>query len=164
MYKKILVPTDGSALSEQATKAAIEFARLCGAGIVAFSVAEPYPLVPAAEGATVIDPGIETRVLQEFAQQNVDQVAQAASAAGVECKTATALSMVPYQEIISAATENQCDLIFMASHGRRGLSRLLAGSVTQNVLAYSKIPVLVLRPTAEDSKVHMPGTQPVAAT
>lgn len=164
MYKKILVPTDGSPMSEQATKAAIEFARLCGASIVAFSVAEPYPLVPAAEGAMVIDPGIETRVLQEFAQQNVDQVAQAARAAGVECKTDTALSMVPFQEIISAATGNQCDLIFMASHGRRGLSRLLAGSVTQNVLAYSTIPVLVLRPAAEDDKVHMPGTQPAAAT
>jgi nucleotide-binding universal stress UspA family protein len=164
MYKKILVPTDGSALSEQATAAAIEFARLCGAGIVAFSVAEPYPLVPAAEGAMVIDPGIETRVLQDFAQQNVDQVAQAAKAAGVECTTATTVSMFPYQEIISAATENQCDLIFMASHGRRGLSRLLAGSVTQNVLAYSTIPVMVLRPGIPDDKVRAPGTQAAAAT
>lgn len=162
MYKKILVPTDGSDLSEQASTAAIEFARQCGASIVAFSVVEPYPLVPAAEGAMVIDPGIETHVLQEFAQQNVDKVAQAAKAAGVECKSATTVSMFPYQEIINAATENQCDLIFMASHGRRGLSRLLAGSVTQNVLVYSTLPVMVLRPGMQDHKVHVPGT-PVAA-
>jgi nucleotide-binding universal stress UspA family protein len=163
MYKTILVPTDGSSLSEQASTAAIEFARLCGARIVAFSVAEPYPLVPAAEGAMVIDPGIETRVLQEFAQQNVDKVAQEARAAGVECTTVTAVSMFPYQEIISAAAQNQCDLIFMASHGRRGLSRLLAGSVTQNVLAYSSIPVMVLRPGMHDHKVHVPGTQAAPA-
>jgi nucleotide-binding universal stress UspA family protein len=163
MYKKILVPTDGSDLSEQASTAAIEFARMCGSAIVAFSVAEPYPLVPAAEGAMVIDPGIETRVLQEFAQQNVDKLAQAARAAGVECTTATTVSMFPYQEIISAASANQCDLIFMASHGRRGLSRLLAGSVTQNVLAYSAIPVMVLRPGLQDHKVHVPGTQAAAA-
>jgi len=163
MYKKILVPTDGSSLSDEAATAAIDFARLCHADLVAISVAEPYPLVPAAEGAMVIDPGIETRVLQYFAQQNVDQVAQAAKAAGVECTTATAVSMSPYQEIISAAIDNQCDLIFMASHGRRGLSRLLAGSVTQNVLAYSTIPVMVLRPAPQDHKVHLPGTQAAAA-
>lgn len=164
MYKKILVPTDGSELSQQASTAAIAFARLCGARIVAFSVAEPYPLVPAAEGAMVIDPGIETRVLQEFAQQNVDKVAQEARAAGVECETATAFSMVPYQEIISAAAQNHCDLIFMASHGRRGLSRLLAGSVTQNVMAYSTIPVMVLRPGMQDHQVHVPGSQAAAAS
>lgn len=158
MYKKILVPTDGSELSEQASMAAIDFARLCGAEIVAFSVAEPYPLVPAAEGAMVIDPGIETTVLQEMARENVDKVARAAKIAGVPCTVATAYSMIPYQEILNAASEHKCDLIFMASHGRRGLSRLLAGSVTQNVLAYSTIPVMVLRPGAQDHKVHMPGT------
>jgi nucleotide-binding universal stress UspA family protein len=69
--------------------------------------------------------------------------------------------MVPSQEIIDAATGHQCDLVFMASHGRRGLSRLLAGSVTQNVLAYSTIPVMVLRPAAQDHRLHLPGT-PVA--
>jgi nucleotide-binding universal stress UspA family protein len=157
MYKRILVPTDGSELSAQAASAAIEFARLAGATIVAFSVAEPYPLMPAAEGAMVIDPGIETRVLQEFAQQNVDQVAKAAKAGGVACETATAFSMFPDQEIIQAAADHDCDLVFMASHGRRGLSRLLAGSVTQNVLAYSKLPVMVLRPAAGAHQIQVPG-------
>jgi nucleotide-binding universal stress UspA family protein len=158
MYKKILVPTDGSALSEQAARAAVEFARLCGADIVAFSVAEPYPLMPAAEGAMAVDPGIEADMLLKYAQENTDQVAQLARAAGVACQCATAFSVLPYQDIVNAAAEHGCDLIFMASHGRRGLSRLLAGSVTQNVLAYSNIPVMVLRPGGRDHQVHLPGT------
>lgn len=163
MYKSILVPTDGSDLSEQAATAAIDLARLCGAEIIALSVAEPYPQVPAAEGAMVIDPGLETRTLMDFAQQNVEQVAAAARAAGVPVRTETALSVVPYQEIIDAARKFHCDLIFMASHGRRGLSRLLAGSVTQNVLAYSSVPVMVLRPVdAKRHKLQVPGAEAAA--
>jgi nucleotide-binding universal stress UspA family protein len=163
MYKKILVPTDGSALSDQGADAAIKFADLCHADLVAFSVAEPYPLVPAAEGAMVIDPGLDTSTLQQLAQQDVDKVAQAARAAGLNCVTDTALSMSPHEAIIRAANEHGCDLIFMASHGRRGLSRLLAGSVTQNVLAYSSIPVMVLRPQAATGKVQALGTAATAA-
>lgn len=147
MYKKILVPTDGSDLSAQAVAAAIDFARASGASIVALSVVEPYPLV-AAEGAMVIDVGVEMTQRRQIALDNVDKVAQAAKAAGVACSVATAYSALPHEEIINAATVNQCDLIFMASHGRHGLSRLLAGSVTQKVLAGTTIPVLVLRPQA----------------
>jgi nucleotide-binding universal stress UspA family protein len=164
MYNKILVPTDGSELSEQAVKAAIGFARLCGAEIVALSVAEPYPMIPAAEGAMVIDPGVENRALQDNAKASVDKVARAAQAAGLTCTAVTAVSMVPHEEIIRAAVEHHCDLIFMASHGRRGLSRLLAGSVTQNVLAYSSVPVMVLRPDAADGKLHVPGAGTAAGT
>ena len=116
------------------------------ARIVAFSVAQPYPLLPAVDGAMMIDPGIDSTELQQLAQQAVDEVARVAKAAGVACETHTALSFLPYEEIIRAADEYQCDVIFMASHGRRGLSRLLAGSQTQKVLAYSHVPVLVLRP------------------
>jgi len=163
MYKRILVPTDGSELAEQATSAAIEFARLSGADIVALSVAEPYPLMPATEGGLVIDEGYETRALQEAALQYVDKVADAARRAGVHCITTTALSMVPHEEIIHAANEHQCDLIFMASHGRRGLSKLIAGSVTQGVLAHSSIPVLVLRPRAQDGRLQVPGMPAAAA-
>jgi nucleotide-binding universal stress UspA family protein len=162
MYKSILVPTDGSPLSEQAAAAAIDFARLCGAEIVALSVAEPYPPVPAAEGAMVIDPGLETTEMLNFAQQCADQVAKAALAAGVRCTAVTAVSMTPYEEIIYTATKHQCDLIFMASHGRRGLSRLLAGSVTQQVLAYSTIPVMVLRPGTHSHGAQAPGAQATA--
>jgi nucleotide-binding universal stress UspA family protein len=158
VYKKILVPTDGSALSDYAARAAVDFARLCGAEIVAFAVAEPYPTIPVAEGAMVIDPGIETEVLLKYAQENVDKVAQLGQARGIVCHTATAVSMAPYQDIINAANDYGCDLIFMASHGRRGLSRLLAGSVTQNVLAYSTIPVMVLRPELHGHPSAPPGT------
>jgi nucleotide-binding universal stress UspA family protein len=161
MYKKILVPTDGSELSEQAASAAIELARLYGAAIVAFSVAEPPPIM-SAEAAMAVDLGVETEQRQQIAQQNVDKVAQAAKAAGVPCQTAIAYSAQPYLEIINAAAANKCDLIFMASHGRRGLSRLLAGSVAQNVLAYSPIAVMVLRPALEDHKSRVQGAPPAA--
>jgi len=146
MYKRILVPTDGSALAGQAVAAAIDYAQATGALVVAFSVAQPYPMLPAAEGAMMIDPVVNSAELQALAQQAVDAVARTAQAAGVACETHTALSFLPYEEIIRAANEYGCDVIFMASHGRRGLSRLLAGSQTQKVLAYSSIPVLVLRP------------------
>ena len=146
MYKKILIPTDGSDLAWQAVEAAVDYARLSGAALVAFSVAQPYPLLPAIDGAMMIDPIVDSIELQALAQQAVDAVARTAEAAGVACETHTALSFLPYEEIIRAAGEYGCDVIFMASHGRRGLSRLLAGSQTQKVLAYSSIPVLVLRP------------------
>lgn len=151
MYKKILVPTDGSEPSQEAVTTAIEIARLAGAEIVALSVAEPYPLV-SAEAAMAIDLGVETEQRQRAAQEIVDRVAQAAKTAGVACRTAVAYSTMPHEAIIQAATANQCDLIFMGSHGRRGLSRLLAGSVTQNVLAHATIAVMVLRPKFEAPK------------
>jgi nucleotide-binding universal stress UspA family protein len=151
MYKKILVPTDGSVLSEQATATAIELARLYGATIAAFSVAEPPPIL-SAEAAMAIDLGVETEQRQQIALQNVEKVAQAARAAGVACETAIAYSAVPHQEIINAAAANKCDLIFMASHGRHGLSRLLAGSVAEHVLAHSPIAVMVLRPAMAEHK------------
>jgi nucleotide-binding universal stress UspA family protein len=163
MYKKILVPTDGSDLSEQAVAAAIGFARLCHADIVALSVAEPYPLVPAAEGAMVIDPGFEIDTLEESARENVAKVSRAVQAAGLNCIALTACSMVPADDIIRVANEQGCDLIFMASHGRRGLSKLLAGSVTQHVLAYSSIPVMVLRPGAQ-GKLDLGGPPGAAPT
>ena len=146
MYKKILVPTDGSDLAGQAVAAAIDYARASGGTVVAFSVAQPYPILPAVDGAMMIDPGLDSTELLQLAQQSVDAVAGVAQAAGVACETHTALSFLPYEEIIRAADDYGCDVIFMASHGRRGLSRLLAGSQTQKVLAYSHVPVLVLRP------------------
>jgi nucleotide-binding universal stress UspA family protein len=146
MYNKILVPTDGSDLSAMAVTAAIDFARSNGAEIVAFSAAEPYPVMPMVEGAMVLDPGVDTEVLLNIARANVEKVALIAEEAGVPCATATAFAVPAYEAIIKAATDHRCDLIFMASHGRHGLSKLLAGSVTQDVLAYSSLPVLVLRP------------------
>jgi nucleotide-binding universal stress UspA family protein len=146
MFKSILVPTDGSEISRQAVAAAIDYARCAGAAIVALSVAEPYPVVPVVDGALVIDPGMDSRELQAQARAHVEAIAADARAAGVACTTETALSFHPHEEIIAAAARHHCDVIFMASHGRRGIGRLLAGSETQKVLAYAPVPVLVFRP------------------
>jgi nucleotide-binding universal stress UspA family protein len=146
MYKKILVPTDGSDLAGEAVAAAIDYVRNSGGSIVVMSVAQPHPVLPAVDGAMMIDPGVDSSELQRIARESVDDVARVAAKAGVACETHTALSFLPYEEIIRAADDFHCDAIFMASHGRRGLSRLLAGSQTQKVLAYSHVPVLVLRP------------------
>lgn len=147
MFKTILVPTDGSDLSEKAINGAIELAKLSGGRIVSVSVAEPYPYqyAPLADGGSAVDLGLYEKQMQDFAEMHVQKVADAAARAGVPCETHVALSFTPYQEIIKAAQENKCDLILMASHGRKGLNRLLLGSETQKVLAHSTIPVLVFR-------------------
>jgi nucleotide-binding universal stress UspA family protein len=146
MYKRILVPTDGSGLAALAVTDAIAFARSNGGEIVAFSAAEPYPPMPLVEGAMVLDPGVDRELLLNIAKENVEKVARSAQEAGVPCTTATAFAVPAYEGIIKAAAQHRCDLIFMASHGRHGLSKLFAGSVTQDVLVHSSIPVMVLRP------------------
>ena len=154
MYKRILVPTDGSAVSENAVAAAIDFARACGGEIVALSVAMPQPAMQSAEAAMVIDAGLEVDVLLEEAKAQVAAVCARARKAGVTCTERVELSMDPGKVIVGTAREQACDLIFMGSHGRRGLSRLLAGSVTQAVLAYAPVPVMVLRPVPDDERAQ----------
>jgi nucleotide-binding universal stress UspA family protein len=83
--------------------------------------------------------------VQEAAQVHVNKISAMASASDVPCQTMTALSFDPSDEIIKAAKQQGCDIIFMASHGRRGLDRLLLGSETQKVLAHSTVPVMVFR-------------------
>jgi nucleotide-binding universal stress UspA family protein len=145
MYKRILVPTDGSTLSMQAAHTAVAFARGVGAELVAVSIAQPFPIM-AAEAAAIT--AVSTEELMSEAAANVARVAELAGAAGVPCRGITSLAFFPHEDIIKAARDQQCDLIVMASHGRHGLSRLIAGSVTQKVLHDSSIPVLVLRPAA----------------
>lgn len=145
MFKTILVPTDGSQLSEKAIASAIDYARHCQSRIVGIAVAEPYPFSPLAENAMAIDPGLYEDNVRTLAKQHVQKIADAAQAAGVSCETITVLSFSPDEEIIKTAQQFHCDAIFMASHGRSGLSQLLLGSKTQKVLAHSTIPVLVLR-------------------
>lgn len=141
MYKRILVPKDGAEVSDLAVNGAIEFAQACGSEIVALSVAQPFPINTAAEGAMVIDEGFQMALIMDQAGENVRRVAEAATKAGVKCTTSTACAFYPAEEIIGAAKRTGCDLVFLGSHGRRGLSCLLAGSVTHNVLAYSPLPV-----------------------
>ena len=146
MFKHILVPTDGSALSTETVKKAVDFARETGAKITCFYAKPDYPVAFYGEGA-LIDPTTPEK-FAEMADKQAQEIlaaAQKLAAAGVSCAAATATSDVPYEAIINAATSNGCDLIFMASHGRRGLSGLLLGSETQKVLTHSKVPVLVYR-------------------
>lgn len=151
MYRRILVPTDGSDLSAVAEEAAIALARLCGSELVALSIVPPEPVVLSAEGALATSvAGVDALLAQ--AEAHVGRVASAAAQAGVACRTLTGYGYSPADEIVEAAKRCGCDLIFMASHGRRGLSRLIAGSVTQHVLAYSSVPVMVYRP--QPGQVH----------
>ncbi|MFH1044127.1 MAG: universal stress protein [Pseudomonadota bacterium] len=149
MYKHILVPTDGSALSDKAVEAAIKLARLLGARITAFHAVEPYPLqgAYAAEASAVaeLQPEIFAERSEEYARRVLDAVRTAATAANVPCTTDYATSRSASQAIIGKALKENCDLIIMASHGRRGLEGFLLGSETQKVLTHSSIPVLVYR-------------------
>lgn len=147
MFKHILVPTDGSPLSTDTVARAITFAKEVAAKVTFFYSQPDYPVALYGEGA-LIDPTTPDRFAEMAAKQATEildaSVAQAA-AAGVQAGTSTVVSDVPWESIIEAATGAGCDLIFMASHGRRGLSGLLLGSETQKVLTHSKIPVLVYR-------------------
>ncbi|MCA1247944.1 universal stress protein [Massilia sp. MS-15] len=146
MYQRILVPTDGSPVSEAAVDTAIAFARGQGSAIVALSVAVPVPAFQSVEGAIAYDPGPQAEALLEHARGCVDAIAARAGKAGVPCTTLTCNALDAARAIIDTADEQRCDLIVMGSHGRHGLSRLLAGSVTQAVLHYAPMAVMVLRP------------------
>jgi nucleotide-binding universal stress UspA family protein len=147
MFKHILVPTDGSELSQETARRAVSFAKEAGARITAFYAKPEYPVTYYGEGA-LIDPTTPEKfaeMAEQQAQQTLDFVVDLCRNAGVEVTTLAITSDVPYQAIIDGATQVGCDLIFMASHGRRGFTALLLGSETNKVLTHSKIPVLVYR-------------------
>ena len=147
MFKHILVPTDGSELSKATAQRAISFAREAGAKVTVFFAKPEYPIAYFGEGA-LIDPTTPEKFAELADQQATEylgEIKQQCDAAGVECTTIAATSDVPYEAIIDAAEESGCDLIFMASHGRRGISGFLLGSETNKVLTHSKVPVLVYR-------------------
>jgi nucleotide-binding universal stress UspA family protein len=145
MFKNILVPTDGSPTAEKAGAAAVRFAKETGAGIVAISVVEPHPspLLSDSEffGAThaVADKA------HDLAKEHVQKIAALAASENLPCETVAVHSPRPDTEILKTAQQFNCDLIFMGSHGHKGVSGLFAGSVTQKVLLHSPIPVLVYR-------------------
>jgi nucleotide-binding universal stress UspA family protein len=147
MYKRILVATDGSPLSRKAVKGAIALGVSLGADLVALNVVPRYPM-SYFEGGATISPQDVGRIEKEWADKGqaiVDAVQKSAETAGVMAKAVIAKSDLVATAILAAAKKNKCDLIVMASHGRRGLSRILLGSETQQVLTHSAIPVLVLR-------------------
>lgn len=145
MFKTILLPTDGSPLSDKAADAAIKFAQGGGSKLIVLSVSEPHHSAHLSEGSTVIDTHRYDARMQEIAQACVQRVADVAKVANVPCETVVRQSSNPYEEIINTAKQSACDVIFMASHGRKGLSALFVGSETHKVLAHSTIPVLVFR-------------------
>jgi nucleotide-binding universal stress UspA family protein len=147
MYKSILVATDGSKLSKSAVNSAISLAALTGAELVALKVVPRYPM-SYFEGGIALDPSDIARVEKQWAsdgQAVVDAIRKTALAKGVTAKALTVKSDVVSDAILSTAKKHKCDLIVMASHGRRGIKRLLLGSETQQVLTHGSIPVLVLR-------------------
>jgi len=147
MYKRILVATDGSTLSKKAVTNAIGLAATCSAELIALKVVPRYPQAYF-EGSiplSVEDVGRVEKQWSDAAQEAVDAIVKSAKSKTVQATGITAKSDVVSDAIISAAKKHNADLIVMASHGRKGIKRLLLGSETQQVLTHSHIPVLVLR-------------------
>jgi len=147
MFKHILIPTDGSELSRVTAQRGVSFAKEIGAKVTVFFAKPEYPIAYFGERAMIAPTTPEkfSELADQQASEYLSEVEAQCAAAGVDCATATAASDIPYEAIIEAAERSGCDLIFMASHGRRGISGLLLGSETQKVLTHSRIPVLVYR-------------------
>ncbi|PWU19395.1 MAG: universal stress protein [Candidatus Rokuibacteriota bacterium] len=145
MYKHILIPTDGSELSEMALRKGMAFAKSIGARTTVLTVIPPFRTV-------TMDPVMLTDVPEQYqrdseaaADRYLGVAREAAEATGIACEYVRVLHDYPYEAIIDTASQASCDLIFMASHGRKGVAALLLGSETTKVLTHSKIPVLVCR-------------------
>ena len=144
MFKRILISTDGSEISHKAAQSAVALARQSGGELFAISVKEPFPYSAISEMQPV--PPQEFFDAQErIAAANVKTVLDAAAAAGVTAVGVTVEALHAWEAILEHAGTQGCDLIVMASHGRRGVSALLLGSETQKVLTHGKLPVLVVR-------------------
>ncbi|HEY4083551.1 MAG TPA: universal stress protein [Burkholderiaceae bacterium] len=144
MFKRILVPTDGSDLTVKAVNTAIGLARIHGAQLYTLSVKEPFPYSAVSEMQPT--PPQEFFDAQErIAQDRVKAVVSAATQSDVPCEAVTLEALHPWEAIIEHANNRQCDLIVMSSHGRRGVTALLLGSETQKVLTHCKTPVLIVR-------------------
>ncbi len=144
MFKRILVPTDGSEITAKAVDTAIELAKAVGAQLCTISVKEPFPYSAISEMQPT--PPQEFFDAQErIASKRVQAVVESSQQAGVVCQSHTVEALHPWEAIIEHAQRTGCDLLVMASHGRRGVSALLLGSETQKVLTHSKVPVLIVR-------------------
>jgi len=144
MFKRILVPTDGSDITTKAVATAIGLTKSLGATLYTLSVKEPFPYSAISEMQPV--PPQEFFDAQErIASERVNEVRAACNAVGLTCEAHTVEAVHPWEAIIEHAKNNACDLIVMSSHGRRGVTALLLGSETQKVLTHSSIPVLVVR-------------------
>ena len=147
MYQRILVATDGSDLSKTAVRSAIDLAAAVGAELMALYVVPRYPVSYFEGGITISVQDIARTEKQwsDKGQAVVDAVQQEAEAAGVKARGVVTQSDLVAESIMSAVKKHQCDLVVMASHGRKGIQRVLLGSETQHVLTHSTVPVLILR-------------------
>lgn len=146
MFKNILIPTDGSELSQRAVRMGLGLAKLHQARITGIHVIPDYHLLIAYEGA--FDPVTEERIEEEAKTRAAGYLAfvrKNAEEAGVPCETVCETSDHPYDAILKTADARGCDLILMTSHGRKGLVAVLLGSETRKVLTHAKIPVLIVR-------------------
>lgn len=147
MYKHILLPTDGSALSESAVAAGIRFAKAIGARVTGFYVTPKLlttPLERWVHGDTKSYSQLKA-IFDEQAEQYLASVKRKARESGVRCQCLCVRGESPYEEILKAARNRGCNLIYMASHGRKGTSALVLGSETVKVLTHSQVPVLIHR-------------------
>jgi len=146
MFKNILIPTDGSELSQRAVRAAAELAQVHHARLTGIHVIPDYHLLIAYEGA--FDPVTEERIEAEAkmrAETYLAFVRKTAEDAGVDCDTVCETSDHPHDAILKTANAKKCDLIVMTSHGRKGIAAVLLGSETRKVLTHARVPVLVVR-------------------
>ena len=145
-FKHLLIPTDGSAISTKAARAGIEFARRVGAKVTLYYAIHPVPYGFYAEGAPADEPTMLAleRSAREAGKKHLERIAKIARSAGVPFQSVIEIA-VPDEGIPAVARKRKCDAIFMGSHGRRGLKRLLLGSVTSRVLASTDRPVMVYR-------------------
>lgn len=151
MYKKILITTDGSAVSRHTACAGVEFARQLGAEVLGLYVAPTYQYPVSVE---IVPPSYPTEEeyldrMRRIGTEHLDAVMQACAKAGLRSAALTSFADSPGLEIVAVAGREQCDLIFMGSHGRSGWGQLLLGSVTNKVLSHTSKPVLVHRLLAE---------------
>ena len=147
MYRKILVPTDGSRLSDRAVKEASLLAQSIGAKLVLFHALPDVqqPIYSEGSSTLLVSRQRTRKAAASRARRVLTAAAKKARAAGVSASKEYAAGVSPHDTIVAAAQKHRCDLIVMASHGRRGLSRFLLGSETQAVLSRARVPVLVVR-------------------
>jgi nucleotide-binding universal stress UspA family protein len=145
MYKRLLIPTDGSDLSRKAIEQGVALAKSMGASVVGVTVSPTFHMF-------AVDPVIAAATPEQYrascaaaAEQVLGIVRDTAKVKGVPYEGVHTVNDHPYEAIIATAQDRRCDLIFMASHGRRGVSALVLGSETTKVLTHTKIPVLVCR-------------------